>query len=361
MTTPDGLADAEFITDIFHNPNFESADNDEPTASQDELGDKRWREVQAKIKSNLLTRLLRDVDVLVYCELSILYYMEYVGNSSKRRPLSPIQITNISFCLDFSCSLLHFAIRAMIQLLFFTPKAGPFAEPPKGQPYVGAILTSNLACMFLHYISANPTAGESTRGYLHGGLFIDFIGQKGPISRTQLFMNDVLIIILQVIMLGITLENEKTKGLIASNSTSSPSAAETPAEPSPPQLQDHDAEERGVRESVPGVGSGSGSADDTDGIELQPLRAEDTIRSSVDGESPLAGEGEPRHGRNEHPRDHFHSGEAVIMDMSVRRTISEQWGSSAAATNAQPSAASLAERRNAFFRQRLGMHLGRAF
>lgn len=84
MTTPDGLADAEFIANIFHNASYEDADNDESTIPRDESGDKRWREAQAKIKSSFLNRLLRDVDVLIYCELSILYYMEYVKKTARK-------------------------------------------------------------------------------------------------------------------------------------------------------------------------------------------------------------------------------------------------------------------------------------
>ena len=122
-----------------------------------------------------------------------------------------------------SCSIVHFAIRGIVQLLFFTPKASPFPEASKQQPYVGAIALSNLFCMFLHCISANPASGEATRGYLHGGLFIDFIGQKGPISKLRLLTFDLMILVIQIIMLGVLLEKDNTKASIPSESSTSTS------------------------------------------------------------------------------------------------------------------------------------------
>ena len=75
-----------------------------------------------------------------------------------------------------SCSIILFLLRAIVQLIFFTPKASPF-DPTRNHPYIGAIFASNLFCMVSHKLVAQPDVGEEMRGYMHGGLFIDFIGQ----------------------------------------------------------------------------------------------------------------------------------------------------------------------------------------
>ena len=90
-------------------------------------------------------------------------------------------------------------------------------------------------------MSHSPSASDEARGYLHGGLFIDFIGQKGPISKFQLIAIDLVVVVFQIIMLGVVLEKERTKRSLPPDNP-----AETPSSESSPE-QDHDAEERGVR------------------------------------------------------------------------------------------------------------------
>lgn len=69
MTTPDIYRDAEYITDVFATPSGASEEYD--------FGlQERVRKTQAAAKVVFLDRLLRDLDVLIYCELSALYYME---------------------------------------------------------------------------------------------------------------------------------------------------------------------------------------------------------------------------------------------------------------------------------------------
>lgn len=77
-----------------------------------------------------------------------------------------------------------------------------------------------------------PSAGEGARGYLHGGLLIDFIGQKGPISKFSLVLLDLLIVGLQVVMLSV---NGEVRRATMARKGITPTAA----------VQDHDAEERG--------------------------------------------------------------------------------------------------------------------
>jgi hypothetical protein len=73
---------------------------------------------------------------------------------------------------------------------------------------------------FPHLFFSVPSAGEPTQRYLHGGLLIDFIGQRlsfegflvmvgGPISRLRLLSVDVIILCLQLVMLAISSASEE--------------------------------------------------------------------------------------------------------------------------------------------------------
>jgi hypothetical protein len=73
MTTPDVFRDAEYIADV-SGITYGSITDISPT-----LQDERLRKrLQSAAKLALIDRLLRDLDILIYCELSALYYLEYV-------------------------------------------------------------------------------------------------------------------------------------------------------------------------------------------------------------------------------------------------------------------------------------------
>jgi hypothetical protein len=76
MTTPDAFRDAEYIADvsgISYGSVANVAEQDATVLSRD---DERMRKLQSAAKVAFIDRLLRDLDILVYCELSALYYME---------------------------------------------------------------------------------------------------------------------------------------------------------------------------------------------------------------------------------------------------------------------------------------------
>lgn len=77
MTTPDAFRDAEHFADVSGIPDVADYDDVEqlPTPAQQDLRQK----VQRKAKIALIDRLLRELDIIIYCELSALYYMEYVS------------------------------------------------------------------------------------------------------------------------------------------------------------------------------------------------------------------------------------------------------------------------------------------
>ncbi|EME38321.1 hypothetical protein DOTSEDRAFT_75767 [Dothistroma septosporum NZE10] len=287
---------------------------------------KKNRENFNKRRGELLDDLSRNIDLLVYAELSAIYYMD--------------------------CSFLKFGLRSIIQLIFLTPKPALFPEPPSNRPYIGAILGSGLLCVLLHAIGSAPSAGEATRGYLHGGLVMDFIGQKGPSSKIHLLLLDVLSLVLQITQLSMHTQRQKLKespATVVSVTTSAGTQYNAPAVGSGQSL---DNEERGVRASA--------EREREDDIEMQNLNP---AGSTAEIASEAAGLPEreallerttlpPR--TDAHIFDAFNSGQIVLGDFNLIRTIKDQsW-----AYQKSPADANSAER-NRLMRERLAARISR--
>ncbi|EKD20714.1 uncharacterized protein L3040_006436 [Drepanopeziza brunnea f. sp. 'multigermtubi'] len=167
-------------------------------------------------KHEFITSLTSNLDVLIYAELSILYYMD--------------------------CSLFRFLLRVLNQMMFLTPKPSFVPPAPQHRPYIGAIVLPNMICVLLHLFTARPEAGEAMRGYLHGGVIIDLIGYKGPTSRFHMILLDLLVLSLQFFMLAVHVEKEKLSAIIEvyKKNDAVPVTAVSVA-----PTQDLDAEERG--------------------------------------------------------------------------------------------------------------------
>ncbi|KAJ5510703.1 hypothetical protein N7453_002806 [Penicillium expansum] len=298
MTDVDAYRDAEYIADV-SGISYDDAEPPRPTGTL-RSQNARVKKIKSTAKVAFIDRLLRDLDILIYCQLSALYYMD--------------------------CSIVLFAIRAIVELIFFTPKAPPF-EPTRSQPFVGAIIGSNLICMLFHAFLVRPEAGEETRGYLHGGLFIDFIGQS-PVSIYQLLSFDLLIFIIDFIMLGLIIERP----------------------------QDHDAEERGVlrqEDSDETMSPAQYSSDSHHSSGIDEEVEEERTTLLADPADTESGSG----ARGEHPMDTFAAGEAVILSMSFLGTIRDQWRQSNSA--ARPTSGFVPSPETAtFLRQRFGLQVG---
>jgi len=185
------------------------------------------------------------------------------------------------------------------------------------------------------------------RGYIHGALLIDFVGELGPISKIRLVLLDFLTMVLQFVILAIVLEREGLKkDMIGSLGGS---AAATTLEETGLAGQDHDAEEQGVHRSALG---GMQEAED---IELQPLRSSRTglgndqeeleTDTFFDSSTSL-----PRSSRSEHPLDTFNSGQHIIADLHVIETIRisyRRWLQGGRGTGASAGPAPRASRRGA--------------
>lgn len=152
----------------------------------------------------------------------------------------------------------------------------PPDEPRPFLPVVAGLFAVNF---FLHMLYPAPSAGEDTRGYLHGGLIIDFIGQQGPTSKWKLGGLDLCILVLQMIMVSAHVKRRELKKQLAqltsgeapSSSAADIATSDTAGEGTTPATsdntargQDADDEERGVfrrTDSLSDIGADSDEED----------------------------------------------------------------------------------------------------
>ncbi|KAF2140892.1 uncharacterized protein K452DRAFT_309355 [Aplosporella prunicola CBS 121167] len=242
-------------------------------------------EQRKKVKARRVGRLddlLRNLDILIYAELSAVYYLD--------------------------CSFLRLVLRAFVQLIWLTPKPEILPDFPMNRPFIYPICGSNLICLFLHLWFPPPTAGETTKGYLHGGLLIDWIGQQGPTSKFHLLLLDLLILALQLVMLSAYLKSyklKKNKEPTETNTgarTAGAARGTTAARP----RQDVDSEERGI------LRRSSSLSDLQD--RTPPSERDELLNDTRSlGSSSLAA-----------TLDTLESGQAVVADLYVADTVREQ-------------------------------------
>jgi hypothetical protein len=147
---------------------------------------------------------------------------------------------------------------------------------------------------------------------------IDFVGQEGPISKSRLFVFDLLTLALQLLVLTAFLERQKLKTSMTASGDLSDTGAAVDADASL-QGQDHDAEERGVLRS---------DADTFEDIELQPLHSSvGRTGGEEDGErDELLSEAQGLHSRESttHPLDIFYTGEHNGTNLNILNAIRTQ-------------------------------------
>ena len=171
----------------------------------------------------------------------------------------------------------------------------------------------NFGCLLVHIFAAAPEAGEAVRGYIHGGLFVDFVGEKGPISKVKLVVFDTLIVALQIILLAVDIERTELKKAMNKSSANS-------SDPSASPVQDLDSEERGLHRDI-GM-----SAED---IELRPLRSS-ISQANRSGETEEGeGFGSPtafqQRRTDEHPENIYDGGQQVIANLHIIESIRTAW------------------------------------
>lgn len=173
-------------------------------------------------------------------------------------------------------------MRSLVQYMYLTPKPEDFLKlMPAPRPQMYTIFGSNILCILFHLILALPEANETMRGYLHGGVIIDFIGQQAPTSRLGLLLLDCMVLVLQCVMCAVWLEKDRLKkieatlkivsagGVVKSSNTAAPLPTVTAAMDimtgAQTSTQDLDSEERGILRDDPLP------QNETNDIEMRPL------------------------------------------------------------------------------------------
>ncbi|KAI1382156.1 DUF1746-domain-containing protein [Hypoxylon crocopeplum] len=257
-----------------------------------------------KKKLQFMIHLSVSLDTLVYAELCALYYMD--------------------------CSFFRLMIRWVSQTLFISPKAEETILIIPNY-HVSAIVGPNFLCILMHLITALPSAGEASRGYLHGGILFDFVGQKAPSSKLTLLLLDLVVLGLQCFMLTVNMEKERVRKVVKPiRQIDNPEGTTAEATTG----QDHDAEERGVLRDAPMV-------DETQDIELQPLGRQDSNRDqdSAEERTGLLRRTSAPASDLEGLTDTLRSGNAVLASFNVRQSLRTAWQNRA---NSPESAAAYA-------------------
>lgn len=206
--------------------------------------------------------------------------------------------------------------------MYLTPKEESFALlMPATQLHVVLILVPNLLCMALHLFGSLPTGPDYHRGYQHGGMIIDFIGQMPAAYRLYYLLADLLILSLQCLML--TIHNHR-ESLRVALKTFRPLLSELLLEPiAARSVEDLDAEERGVSRHVPGM-----MINETDEIELQQLGRPGDGDGEGEGSEErneqsgaAAGDGSSDEPPRTHLSDIMSSGNAVLSEYHIIHTM----------------------------------------
>ncbi|KAG6085886.1 hypothetical protein E4U33_000827 [Claviceps sp. LM78 group G4] len=254
-------------------------------------------------KLSYVTHLLKSLDLLVFAELSGLYYME--------------------------CSMFRFLLRAVGQYMYLTPKdeSFPFLMPA-GRVHVLLVVVPNLICMLLHLFTSLPRGPDFHRGYQHGGLIIDFVGQRPATYRIYYLLADLAILVLQCLMLTVHTQREQLRVLLKTfrpilPELSGDMQATTITSRS---LQDLDAEERGVLlhgQDVTNPAANLTTMEEGGGVEMRHASGSlDVVEGDQNGE---AGSLLQRSTSEECPRaplsDIINSGNAVLGNYCIIQSV----------------------------------------
>lgn len=167
------------------------------------------------------------------------------------------------------------------------------------------------------------------RGYLHGGVIVDLIGQKGPTSKVHLVLLDVLVLVLQCVMLAVHLEKENLSKVLVVLAGSGAAAPTTASETQPREdavsTQDMDAEERGVMRH---------GITDLDEIQMETRNGTSSMRNDDEGDEERNEEHEQllaeptmrdEEDENQNPLDVFYTESARLATFHVIPALRSQW------------------------------------
>lgn len=172
------------------------------------------------------------------------------------------------------CSTFRFLLRAVGQYMYLTPKDETFPFlMPAGRVHVLLVVIPNLVCMFLHLSTSIPRGPDYHRGYQHGGLIIDFVGQRPATYPVYYLLADFVILLIQCLMLSVHTQREQLRVLLKTFRPMLPELSDE-MEATVRPAQDLDAEERGVSlhaQHVPASATNAAAVDESGGIEMRDL------------------------------------------------------------------------------------------
>jgi hypothetical protein len=157
--------------------------------------------------------------------------------------------------------------------MYLTPKdeAFPFLMPA-GRVHVLLVVVPNFLCILLHLFTSLPRGPDFHRGYQHGGLIIDFVGQRPPTSRIYYLLADFAILAIQCLMLTVHTQREQLRVMLKTFRPMLPEIANE-LEAAMRSMQDLDAEERGVSLHAPDITlsgpAGAATGDETSAMEMR--------------------------------------------------------------------------------------------
>lgn len=232
-----------------------------------------------------------------------------------------------------SISFFSLLLRSIFHLILLTPKR-PFPPfpPSSPKPSLLIILLTNLFPLLIHIFTSPPEGTEATRGYLHGGIVIDFVGYKGPASKVRLVGIDLLLVGLQVVMMGLVVRRRGMEIISRRNGGDGDYGVGSSAQQRqgqqgrPRRARDTDEEERG---------DVSLSSSETEEEEQERDESQATASSSAytsaradyytttNSSVPL----QPLvpHQLQDHPLDPFHSGQYIIANINLGETLRKEW------------------------------------
>lgn len=188
-------------------------------------------------------------------------------------------------------------MRALPHMGYLSPKASILPTPPPlpERHRISLVLLTNTLIFIIHVFSTAPTAGETVRGYLHGGLLIDFVGVQGPVSKLRTAALDMLVLALQMMLVGVAREKAGLQGIGGGGTEAQVVTA-----------QDLEAEERGELRGQEGLEM------EMEMEELLHVQERDDCENAHTG---IAAR-EP-----EHPLDPFYSAQRVIVNLHLRELV----------------------------------------
>lgn len=241
-----------------------------------------------------------------------------------------------------SISFFSLLLRSIFHLILLTPKR-PFPPPfppfppSSPKPSLLIILLTNLFPLLIHIFTSPPEGTEATRGYLHGGIVIDFVGYKGPASKVRLVGIDLLLVGLQLVMMGLVVRRRGMEIISRRNRGDGDYGVGTSAQQRqgqqgrprrrpPRRARDTDEEERGDVS----LSSSETEEDEQERDESQATASSSaytsaradyyyTTNSSVPLQPLLPDQ------LQDHPLDPFHSGQYIIANIHLGETLRKEW------------------------------------